>query len=147
MKVVPFTLDHGHIIQELTIEDTGQISRNTMKFWISHGISRSVFSGGILVGCAGVYQIHPGVGQTWMLLSKDRAKMFPVSIMKAVKEGISASFNSMKLHRVQSLVNSELESAVLFIESLGFVREGLLWEYGPDKKDYYMYSLLRRHAI
>lgn len=147
MKIVPFTLDHGMLLQGLTLEDTSVLSRNTMKYWISHGISRSGIHNGRLVGCSGVFHLHAGVGQAWMLTHSTRVKQCPVSFMRAVGDGLTCSFKAMKLHRIQAIVECNLLEANDFVSSLGFVREGMLWEYGRDKKDYYMYSLLRRHAL
>ena len=57
-----------------------------------------------------------------------------------LKNHIKTITEEDELHRLQATVRDDFDVAKRFIEFLGFKREGLLKNFGPDRCDHIMYS-------
>ncbi len=90
----------------------------------------------------GVFPLWEGVGEIWTLFPQNAKELFrrnPRSILKGIKKYL----NLLPFRRLQTIVRSDFKVGIKFVEHFGFQREGLLKQYGLDKKDYYRYALLK----
>ena len=94
------------------------------------------------IAVCGISTVHPGVGELWSMLS-DRAKAKPLLLHKlSIK--VVASFELANLfHRIQCVVKADDDMANKWIQSLGFVSEGIMIVFGSDKSDYVRYARVR----
>ncbi len=106
----------------------------------SYSLSASL-DGDILL-LVGVLPLWEGVGEIWTIFPQNAKELFrrnPRNILKVTKKYL----NLLPFRRLQTVVRSDFKVGVKFVEHLGFQREGLLKQYGSDKKDYYRYALLK----
>jgi len=89
--------------------------------------------------CFGVFPLLPGRGEAWMIRNA-RADPPTLPLLRAIRSLIPTISRSMRLQRVQMVVNTQVMGAQRFAEYLKFECEGLLRAFGPDGSDYFMYS-------
>jgi hypothetical protein len=89
-----------------------------------------------IVVMGGVHVLWQGVGEGWIMVSKNAHKM-PVTVARYADEFFDVIMDEANLQRVQASVHSEDAQAIRFARWLGFENEGLMKKYGPDGKDYY----------
>jgi len=94
------------------------------------------------VAIIGWFRLSHSVLQVWSVLSDDVSKK-PISFYKSVLNLIEYAFDSMKINRMQMSVRVGYNKGVRFAESLGFVLEGVMFKYGDDGSDYYLFSRVR----
>lgn len=142
LEVVPFELEHLGLIKLRAIENRRYEYMKKYRDIYLKGPAYSVFDGDSLVFCGGVVIQWDGVGEGWLICNCD--------VKRYVREVYFYSDNYLEriiidshLHRVQATVPVHWGQGVRFLERLGFYREGLLRNYGPDKEDYYMFSRIR----
>lgn len=102
----------------------------------------SIFINEILVFVGGVVPKWDGVGDGWLLVDK----AFPILVQPYLKEffaGFNYYMSLLKYNRIQTGVLEGFDQGIRFIEGLGFKREGLMKQYGSDKKDYWRYAYLK----
>lgn len=90
---------------------------------------------GKIIGSAGVFVVHPGLGEAWVLqgaLVHRHATWFHRTIKRVLLD-IARQF---ELHRVQAHVDTYFEDGQRWMRLLGFHAEGVLEKFGPDKHDY-----------
>ena len=90
---------------------------------------------------AGVYILWPGVGEAWMHLSPWFYRHVKTAY-RQVRERLCEIIVTSWLRRVQCPICAEMEPNMRFVEHLGFKIEGVMHRWGPDDKDYIMYSLV-----
>ena len=96
---------------------------------------------GQIVGCGGVHNLWPGVGEVWMVLSP-LAKKYPY-IWMATKKLLSGMAQGYV--RLQAVVDSEYLEAMRFSERLGFRLEGQMLRYGPHGENSVLYALVKEN--
>ncbi len=92
------------------------------------------------VGVGGVVILWEGVGELWLILSKDFKGLGKVAALVAIQDKIEEIIKENNLRRIQAAVRTDFPQAVKMIEYFGFEREGLLKQYCPDKGDVYVYA-------
>jgi RimJ/RimL family protein N-acetyltransferase len=97
---------------------------------------------GELIGFGFVEQMMPGLAHV-MILTDESIERHPIQAVKASKAMIDYIFDFYKLHRLQAFVQADYRAAQRFIEAVGFELEGLLRMFTVDKKDTYVYSMVR----
>lgn len=110
-----------------------------LEMQINNCFSFSVFSGSIPVACAGVYPLWRGVGEAWMVVT-DKLYKYALTVFRDVKSQIKAAWRIMELHRLQSVCRKDGDD-MNFLEHLGFINEGLLRNYFPDRQCGVMMSI------
>lgn len=98
---------------------------------------------GKIIGVYGVTVLWEGVGELWLILTKDVLN-FKVETYKRLKQCVEELIGNCNLRRTQAVVRTDFPQAIKMMEHLGFEREGLLIDYCPDKCDVYMYAKIRR---
>ncbi len=87
------------------------------------------------VMCGGVMVVWAGVGEAWVLGSPDVAK-HGKQVYKMCKQGLDAAEKHFNLRRIQATVIEVKFDWIRFAKVLGFKKEGTMFGYGPDGKDY-----------
>lgn len=97
---------------------------------------------GALVAVGGVQVRWEGVGLFWLMLTADCKKegWHGVRALYAIKEKIQELTEKNNLHRAEAAVRLGFSRAIAMIKALGFEREGLMRQHGPDKADSYLYA-------
>jgi hypothetical protein len=93
---------------------------------------------GKIVGCAGVLDLWPGVGEAWTCLTDD-ARAKPFFLHRRTYKIIRKLIETGTYHRVQAIVCCEDAKPVQWIERLGFVKESVMKKFGADGSDHAMY--------
>lgn len=77
--------------------------------------------------------------------------VYPATCFKAYTEFFRTSelflegvMEQLELTRLQASINSEKPKFIKWIETFGFVREGLMKSFGTNHEDYYLYSYTGR---
>ena len=83
-------------------------------------------------GCNFIYGEFGGVAEAWIkIFNKVKAK----SIVKTARLKIAETVDHCEIHRLQAVSRADEPYAVRFNEFMGFVKEGVLKRYFPDRVD------------
>lgn len=94
------------------------------------------------VACFGFVEIWHGVAEAW-LIADDKARTKPIGMTKVGKTFFDIAEISYALHRVQISVRTNDTRAYHWAEVLGFAKEGVMRQYGPDGADHYIMARYR----
>lgn len=142
MKIVPFEPAHlravlpqaarnsvGSVFEAI---DAAQLAVPEMSF--------SALDGDQVLGCAGIVQLWPGVGQAWAVLS-ERALAQPVTLTRTAWRELDRAARRSGFARIQATVADGHGAGARWLAFLGFEVEGLLVNYGPGGQgDYWIYG-------
>ncbi len=145
-EVKPFIAEHMMALLEEGIMECGIASGGTDALWaLAFEREREgSYSGYIddeLVGCAGVSLLWEGVGEFWLMLS-EKGKKNPTTTFKTIKRNLDEIVKEKGLWRAQTTGRIDYPEACRMIEMFGFKNDCTLEKYGPDKSDYYLYSMV-----
>ena len=91
------------------------------------------------VASAGMLCIWQGVGEFWMIPSTLVPK-YKLSVWKEAKLFLADCVERFRLHRIQATVREKDETALRWIERLGFEKEGLMRCFGSNKENHFIYA-------
>jgi len=94
-----------------------------------------LFSGGIM-------PLWEGVGQCWTLIPEQTRKNHKFTLHKASKQLINQIQKQYNFHRIQTEVEDGFTNGHLWAKRFGFINEGPMYCYGPDKKTFYRYAII-----
>ena len=97
-----------------------------------------IYKGEVLV-CFGVNILWRAVGELWIIPS-DSDDLIMLSVLSKISQIIDIIIEEYTLNRVQIQVRVANERTLCFINSLGFEKEGLMKQFGPEGGDYFMLS-------
>lgn len=93
-----------------------------------------------VLAIGGVIKYWEGVGEGWMMVSPEgRKKVF--SLYKTVDSFLQACADN-GYHRIQTCVLVGYKDAHRLVMKLGFIPEGMMVNYGPNKENYIRYVRL-----
>ena len=104
------------------------------------GTSYGIEHDGCIVGCAGIYELWPGVAEAWTLFSQE-AKNHPYFIHKMTKRIVHNAAKEKPYHRIHAVVRKNDPIAIRWAERLGFEYESTMKRYGADMGDFDMMVL------
>jgi len=130
------TLD-AHDLKDTDMEALGRLMASSP---IAYSLVRE---DGEIAGCAGVL-FHPGgkVGDVYVLTSP-LIEEYKLSFVKGVLWGLNRAFDEFGAVRLQTLVLTEHELSINWLEWMGFEREGLCRKCGPNSLDRYLYAKVK----
>ena len=97
---------------------------------------------GEIVGCGGIRNLWPGVGEVWTLLSP-KVNLYPMRTYECLKNGFQQLIDENDFHRLQAWGRIGFVKAHTLFRHLGFKPEGIAKKYTPDKVDCIAYALLK----
>ena len=132
-------------ITEMKPEDLKYVLRNPMdpdsvlgEFVPLHKAYSAWYDGSV-VGVGGINWLWSGVGEAWVLFSKD-VKHCKFGIYRATKR-ILSQYDSYQ--RIQATARVDSPVSCKMLEKLGFEMEGKLRQYSPDGTDNFLYSMVK----
>lgn len=99
----------------------------------------SAWHDGHVVGVGGINWLWDGVGEAWVLFSKD-VKGCKFGIYRATKR-ILKQYTDFQ--RIQATARIDSPTSCKMLEKLGFEMEGRLKNYSPDGTDNFLYSMVK----
>ena len=143
IRLIDFQADHA---EELFTKNTTLAtadSKYTLRHWLDRMEKKdrafTLIDNGHLVVAGGIFPVWDGLGEAWMIPS-DQIPKYKIKMIKTLRNHIDLITEEDGLRRLQATVRDDFDIAKKFIEFLGFKREGLLKNYGPDGTDHIMYS-------
>lgn len=118
-----------------------RLAGNSGEQFALNGPAFTMLDDGKSVMAAGVYILWPGVGEAWMHLSHWFYRHVKTAY-REVGEILAKIIIHKGLWRVQCAIRADMAANLRFVEHLGFAPEGLMHRWGPDGKDYWLYSLV-----
>jgi RimJ/RimL family protein N-acetyltransferase len=110
------------------------------------GFSKTAFVDGEPIAIGGLVIYWPGVGESWLILSK-KANDHKTEITRCIRRIVKQFVTENKLHRLQVNVRTDFPQARKLVEHLGFVYEGTLKRYTPNGVDCWMFAKTRKVQI
>lgn len=95
-----------------------------------------------LIGFGIVELVATGIAQIMIITSK-LVEKYPITMVKVCRAMIELIFQHYKLHRLQAFVQTDYKVASRFAEHVGFELEGCMKMFTVDKKDTYLYAIVR----
>ena len=92
-----------------------------------------------VIGVFGGTYLYPGVMEVFGLFSEE-IKTHRFSFHKACLELVKGAFEKYNVHRLQIVVRADYREGQKWANVLGFLAEGTLRKFGPDKHDYIIYG-------
>lgn len=137
LYIVPYKAEHYMSIEN-GINLFGEVKEFLSKQYL-RGPAYTMFAGKEIVGCAGVMILWSGVGEAWAIATPI-ARKYPIYIVKTVRKVIDIIMKSMKLERMQAVVDKENKVGQKFTRKLGFEEEGAMKKYLAGRT-YIRYSI------
>lgn len=99
-----------------------------------------------IVGVGGTIILWEGVGEFWLMLTKDckREGIFGIVAFEAIKNKVDELIKEHKIRRAQCTVRTDFPKARKMVEALGFRQEGIMLSYCPDKCDVWLYARITK---
>lgn len=93
-----------------------------------------------IIGIAGATRVNDNTCEVWIILDECSKRYIREIYFYAVK-----SLDDLQRYyeRIQAIVRTDWPVAIRFMERLGFVKEGLMRKFGPDRDDFYLYGRIR----
>jgi hypothetical protein len=139
MEVVDFKIEH---FDRMELLERGWQRREDRTIFVNYphlGPAYTLLDGDVPIVSGGFAMLWPGVCDSWMLISK-HIKRYPLSVYKTVSTKMKCVIENYKLYRIQTLIQEGDMTAINWIERLGFTREGVMRQFGPDRQNYLMYG-------
>lgn len=100
---------------------------------------------GVIVGCGGIDELWPGVGEVWLFLSYE-VDRFPIRSFEVIRQGLLELIEHNNLWRVQAWGRVGFNQAHTLFRHLDFKPEGIAKMYAPDGADCIMYARINRNV-
>ena len=104
---------------------------------VMHTIVES--STGGVIGVIGFNKIWDGVVRAWAVFGEDVQK-YPIAFHKMVLKLIEHYTFILKIWRIEITVLCGFKQGMKWAEALGFIQEGIMKKFGPNKADFYLYA-------
>ena len=102
----------------------------------------TLWHGDAWVASGGCIILWPGVGEAWAVAGPEIPR-HGSQVLKMTKQFLSTTERLFLLRRIQATIISARVEWIRFARSLGFKREGTMFGYGPDCKDYELMARYR----
>jgi len=95
-----------------------------------------------IVAVGGLQIKWKGCGALWLIMTDDCKKygIHALRALNAIETKMNELIQTNNLWRAEAAVRPDFPKAIQMIEYFGFVREGLMKMYFPDKSDAYLYA-------
>lgn len=97
--------------------------------------------GNRVMGCAGLVKKWQGTAIVWTWFDKELPKKFPVWMHRETARNLRLAVDmNQPIWRLESDVAVDNRTSRQWLESLGFVNEGVMRKYGYDGRDHWRYA-------
>lgn len=143
IRLIDFDPDHAEELFTLNTTLATADHKFLKRHWIENmkraGRSFTLIDNGHLIVSGGIFEIWPGHGEAWLIPS-DKIEDYKLKMIKTLRSYIDKITEEDQLVRLQASVREDFPVAHRFIEFMGFKREGLMKNYGPDGANHYLYA-------
>lgn len=132
MILAPFHRNHLIEIelQRKTPKDVGLFSDSSYGDTLAAGDSYSIFDGGEVKACLGVFDFMPGVGIAWAMFTQDAGRLLPSLSLRARRY-----LRTCKFRRVEAYLDPNFAESIRWAELMGFQFEGVMKKHSPRGDD------------
>lgn len=144
IEVVQLETKHLIRFRELFPEDNLSMGPEPDQFLENLSVRKfsfAVLEDGEPIGCGGIIPLWTGVGEAWTNLSQKLLKR-PIFISKLVKQKLYELQEKGRFHRIQCGVLYNFQTGCNWARWLGFICEGPMYMYCPNKLNYKRFVLL-----
>ncbi len=120
------------------------IERRDMGAVTSEGPKNTFYDSetGEILAIAGVQIFWGGVAEVWTITSR-YADKYSVGFARAIKECMEFYIKSLDLRRLQATCPKSMPCGDRWFKFLGFEKEGLMKNFGPEGEDYYLFARVK----
>lgn len=143
IEVIEYRAEHALLILQREVEERNfYLSglpnwEEVARAWETCGPAFTLLIDGKPEACGGIGFFDKTLGECWMFIPRtDRACLIYRNILKKFNRLIAL----YKFRRLQAHVFPNFVNGVKLVERLGFEREGLCRQYGPNGEDMYLYA-------
>ncbi len=130
-------------LDECDADIRDQFSDSDEMRYLLHENARSMFTPeGKAIAVVGVWPMHKGVGLAWTLLSAE-ARSHPVALHRGTSRWLDYIEERDQYWRIQSTVDPRFPRNREWLIRLGFIYEGRMRCYGPQREDHDLYARVR----
>lgn len=99
----------------------------------------------VIVGVGGVSMMWKGVGEMWLILTKDskRDGIHGIVALNTIRKKVDEIIEENNIVRAQATARIDFPKGIQMLEALGFEREGFLRRYCPDGCSVYRYARIK----
>ena len=147
ITVIQFTAEHVHQLRKLYPDEALGVGPDPDAFVKQlevEGLAFTVIEDGQPIGCAGILPLWKGAGEAWALFSP-RMIAKPFFLHRTVKKYLYRLQEKGRFHRVQCAVLYNFRVGCNWIRRLGFISEGPLYMFCPNKLNYRRFVLLANY--
>ncbi len=142
-KLVPFKIEHLKLMDIDNSRLVLGLDETMKRYKKVNGTAYTLFrNDGVALGCGGIEDMWTGVGEAWIILSNESMNS-SLMVARNIDKKLAEFADTGKYHRIQVMVLRGFDAAIKLARFLGFKHEGLLKQYGPEREDYHMMSILR----
>lgn len=146
VKVVPYKAEHAKAlnIRDLEPELADLVTDPAYLAMLeTAGPGFTLIVDGVPLVCLILCRLRfPGVAEAVMLVDKGITPFRRV-LHRITKRCIADVFKTEKLHRVECRINETYTRNRLWVEALGFIDEGVIHQFGPNRENYIQYGWFR----
>lgn len=140
IEIVPFKAWHaGPIFTKLLYDSSYLPEERHLEMLEKTNLAVSGLLDGIPIGTCGIVPLHKGVGEAWAYLT-DEAKKHRFTLHRSVVRGLEQLRLRGNFHRVQTNVLYDFKAGHIWAERLGFIKEGPLFAFGPNRETFMRYA-------
>ncbi len=148
LSVVPFK---SYLLNIMDLTDHDQKHLKEMPYYADYlddaskdGYGYAVIDAGKPMLCFGVSPQWYGVAELWMIPDTKLVSKNKIRFHRGALRFMDLIMEELNLHRIHVTVLASNIKAIKWIESISFVREGVLKKYTFDAKDMIIYSKMRK---
>lgn len=143
IRLIDFEPDHAEELFTLNTSLATADHKFLKRRWIENmkreDRSFTLIDNGHLIVAGGIFEIWPGMGEAWLIPS-DKIDNYKLKMIKTLRRHMDKIIAEDNLVRLQASVREDFPVAHRFIEFMGFKREGLMTNYGPDGANHILYA-------
>ena len=124
------------------VNDVDYLIRAHAWLMILSPMNYTIFHGDKILLLVSIIPTAPGVAEISFLTDNNlvsASRRVKFTMIKAFKEGL----NDLPFRRLQAKVKEGFDVGTTFVEKLGFLKEGVLNQFGPEGDNYIMYGQVR----
>ena len=118
----------------------GENIQKVLSAFMALGDAYAAVNDGQIVAVAGMFQMSPGVGHTWMYFNQETAKRYCKTIILAIRKTVQIIADKRGFHRIQTFVEAGDQAGARFTESYGLTKESTMRAYGAKRQDMDVYA-------
>lgn len=126
----------------LDLTDYDYLVRVSAWYELLTPMNYSLFYGEDLIMVMNILSTSEGVAEI-CFLTDDNLRKLSIPAKRVFMSLMRQAIDTIPFHRVQAKVDATFKAGQRFVEYLGLEKEGILRQYGRDRVDHIMYSIIK----